>query len=568
MPAPTAPAGTPETRASGSLAIVLACPKCGAPFTADDSTANATCAHCGSLLVLSAPGRDEIYVADDVVRGAEDVRAILIEYRVQAERAEIVARHSDGEGNPPAEFFVQMRLDAFARRLRETVQVVEAYRLEAPYWHLTGKIVQATVGRHEDGPKLVRLRAWEVEHTVPGYDPASADLRDRGLRLAAARVRPLRAAFLAARGPFLPWVPAAPQHYREIDKWRTRDLEPGVEVVTRQGAYLGARRLLVYRPYWLACARVDGPLQWVLVDGSFSSIAGHPDAEEAAALLARAIPDPLRSTGESYRRVAVSASRCPDCGFESRVDRGAHVFVCPNCHLALAPSAEGLRVRPYAHARAAAGEVRLDGDYVPFWRYEFRLELAGAPVITRLEDYARVLFPQGAPPGFAPRGPHLWVPAIRLLGTEIGDAAFQGLLQWIHSGPVEVEEGKVPLGGASTVWPVTLAEADAREAAAFVLLGLHGKASAARLNTMLVTRAVLKTTLTLSPPELVVVPLDRGADGVLHPPGGTARIAPLLLRGGPELDAQRVTVQAAARAMEQARTERARPAVRPEPFDL
>src|SRR5437762_834300 len=128
MPAPKDPGCAREKDTAGPkgpLAILLACPKCGAPFTADDSAVSVTCAHCGSLLVLSAPGRDEIYVADDVVRGEEDVRDILIEYRVQAERAEIVARHSDGEGNPPAELFIQMQLDSFERRLRESVQIVD-----------------------------------------------------------------------------------------------------------------------------------------------------------------------------------------------------------------------------------------------------------------------------------------------------------------------------------------------------------------------------------------------------------------------------------------------------------
>ncbi len=553
MPAPIARGGAPDKDdqgPSGPLAIVLGCPKCGAPFTVDDTVVSVACAHCGSLLVLSAPGRDEVYVTDDVVRGAEDIREIVIEYRVQAERAEIVARHTDGDGNPPSESFIQGRLEVFERRLRERVQVLEARRLEVPYWHLTGKLVQVVVGRQGDGPKVVRLRAWDVEHTVPGYDTATADLRDRGLRLSAARVRPLVAKDLAVKGPFLPWVPATPQHYREIDKWKSRDLEPGVEAVTRQAGYIAARRLLVYRPYWLAFVEVDGPAVSVLIDGSFSSIGGHPDGHETRALLGRAVPDPLRSTGESYRRITIAASRCPDCGFESGFDRAAHVVVCPNCHLALEPGPDGLRIRPYSHA--AVGEVRLDGDYLPFWRYEFKVEMAGAPPVTRLEDYARALFPQ-APPGFAPRGAHLWVPAFRLLGTESGDQAFQGLVSWIHGTALTVEDGKLPLGGACTAWPATVDETDAREAAEFVLLGLHGKASAARLNTMLVTRTVIKARLTLLNPRLVVVPFDRGADGALHPPGAPVRIAPLLLRGGPELEAMRETVYRAARAMEHPR---------------
>jgi ribosomal protein S27E len=548
MPAPTArrPAPKDESGPSGPLAIIFSCPKCGAPFTVDDTAVSVTCAHCASLLILSAPHRDEIYVADEITRGAEDIREIVILYRVSAEHAEIAARHTDSEGNPPSEFFIQARLQEFERRLRETVQVVDAHRLEVPYWHLTGTLVQAVLGRQGDGPKIVRLRAWGVEHTVPGYDTASADLRDRGLRLSRSRVRPLRAKELAAKGPFLPWVAVTPQSYREIDKWKGRDLEPGLQAVTRQAGQIHARRLLVYRPYWLARVSIEGGLEWFLIDGSFGAIGGYPDEGEIKSLLGQAIADPLRSTGESYRRITIAASRCPDCGFEASFDRAAHVVVCTNCHLALQPRAEGVRVHPYSHARL--GQVTLDGDYLPFWRYDFRLEIAGAPAITRFEDYARALFPQGAPAGFAPRGPHLWVPASRLLGTEFGDEAFQRLAQWIHGAGLEVEDGKIPLGGHCTPWPATVDEPDAREAAAFVLFALHGKGSAARLNTMLVTRTIQKAKLTLANPRLVVVPFARAADDALLSPGSHVRIAPLLLRGGPELEAQRATVYRAARA--------------------
>jgi DNA-directed RNA polymerase subunit RPC12/RpoP len=549
MPAPSArrPAPKDEGGPSGPLAIVLSCPKCGAPFTVDDTVVTATCEHCGSLLVLSAPGRDEVYVADGAVRGSEDIREIVIMYRVQAQRAEIIASYSHGEEErPPPDLWVQARLAAFEERLRATVQVVDAHRIEVPYWHLTGQIVQATLGRHGDGPKVVRVRAWEVEHTVPGYDTARADLRDRGLRLSRSRVQPLTAKDLGAKGPFLPWVSVPEQSYREIDKWKGRDLEPGVDVVTRQAGYLHAHRLLVYRPYWLARIAMEGDLAWCLIDGTFSSIAGHPDEGEVQAVLGQAVADPLRSTGESYRRVSVAASRCPDCGQEARLDPAAHVAVCGNCHLALEPHPDGIHLRPYAHARV--GEVRLDGDYLPFWRYAFRVEVAGAPAVTTLEDYARLLFPQ-PPPGFAPRGPHLWVPAFRLLGTEFGDDAFGALAQWIHLAPPVVEDGKIPLGGDCRAWPVTLDEHGAREVAAFMLFAMHGKASAARLNTMLVGRTIQKAKLTLSDPRLVAVPFTRGADEVLHPEGATARVASLLLRGGPELEAQRMTVHAAARRL-------------------
>ena len=229
MPAPPARRAPPDgdKGPSGPLAIALACPKCGAPFDVDDTVVSVSCGHCASLLILSAPDRAEIYVADEVIRGSDDIADIVISYRVQSQRAEIVSRHSDSEGNPPSESFIQGRLAAFDRQLRDTVKVVDAHRLQAPYWHLTGKLVQAVLGRQGDGPKVVHLRAWEVEHTAPGYDTKKADLRDRGLRLSRSRVRPLTASALASKGPFLPWVAATAETSREIDKWKGRDLQRG-----------------------------------------------------------------------------------------------------------------------------------------------------------------------------------------------------------------------------------------------------------------------------------------------------------------------------------------------------
>ena len=66
---------------------------------------------------------------------------------------------------------------------------------------------------------------------------------------------------------------------------------------------------------------------------------------------------------------------------------------------------------------------------------------------------------------------------------------------------------------------------------------------------MLVTRAVQKAKLTLSGPRLVLVPFGRAADETLLAPGGAVRVAPLLLRRGPELDAHRATVHRAAAAL-------------------
>ena len=117
-------------------------------------------------------------------------------------------------------------------------------------------------------------------------------------------------------------------------------------------------------------------------------------------------------------------------------------------------------------------------------------------------------------------------------------------LQAIHSNPPAVHEGKLPLGGRPVLWSVSLPEEDARELARFALLGLHGKASAARLNTALVKSAVQEAKLTLANPRLVLVPFAR-QENQLVIEGTDVRIPLLVVKGGAELDAFRVSVHSA-----------------------
>jgi hypothetical protein len=535
--------------AGGPLRIQLACPKCGGPFEVDDETSGLSCEHCGSLLVLSAPERDEVYIAEEMITTPAEVLETCLRYRVSAQRAEIIATYGrqleDGTREPPPELVIQNRLKAFEAKLRGTARLGRTLCVYAPYWHLAGHIAQGILGRQGDGPKHVRIRAFSVEHSVPAYDKVNVDFRDEGLRMARARVRPLTVKEVSEGRRFLPWLPAPEQAtYREIERWRMQELEAGLQSVTKHAAFLHPQRLLVYRSYWMVEANGVFDSPWVIVDTGFATIAGYASDAEVEDIRRLAMPDPLRSGGESFRKVHIIASRCPDCGFEEKLERHAQILFCPNCHLALQPTPTGIQVRPHSHA--ARGEVRLDGDYLPFWRYEFEAQIGGKTVRS-LEDYARALFPQALPPGFKPAGAHLWIPAVRLLGTQAGDAETKDLLEWIHQNPPTVHDGKLPLGGQPVLWSVSLPEEDARELARFALLGLHGKASAARLNTMLVKSAVQQAKLTLANPRLVLVPFSRQADRLVIE-GTDVRIPLLVVTGGAELDPFRVSVHSASAA--------------------
>jgi hypothetical protein len=342
------------------------------------------------------------------------------------------------------------------------------------------------------------------------------------------------------RGPFLPWVAVPEQAHREMHRWETRDLDPGTEPVTKRGGLVFARQALVYRPYWLARVLSDQGQAWVLVDGGFGTIGGYPSETESRALLDMTVADPEDAESRETKAL-VRPSRCPDCGFETVFDRRGRIVVCASCHLALEPRPEGVTVVPYDHAAEGVGEH----EYLPFWAFDFEATIAGAPPLRSLEAYAKALHPRGLPPGFAPRGGRLLVPAFRLLGTEAGDECFKQLVERLHGSPPEPTGGKVPVGERSSFRAVTVAEAEARELLPYVLYALHDTTSAARLNTLLVRTAIDRVRLADSPARLVMVPFARSASGA---DSTWARIPRLLLDGGPELDAQRVTVERASAA--------------------
>jgi len=526
-----------EPTPSGPLSYVLGCPHCGAPSALEADAVSFVCDHCGSFLAVEHPGRDEIFLGESLVPDAAAVGEVVVLYRVQSQRAEIVTRYGtleqDGTRTPPLESFVQRKLREYEERLRELVRVVDAHRIQVPYWHVTGSIVQAVLGRRQDGPKEVRLRAFLVEHTVPAYDTRRFNLRDRGLRLSGSRVRPLGRRQVKDAAPFLPWAPVAERTYQEIRKWQNRDLVPGFDAVTRRGAFCFARRILVYRPIWLARVITDAGQSLVLVDAGFGTIGGYPSEAEGVALLRAAIADPEGPESRETRAVVVK-SRCPDCGFEAAFDRRAVVVACPNCHRGLAPGPGGIRLVPVGHVQGPR-----DAAWLPFWVFPFRIR-TGTAAHDTLESWAKTLHPRGLPPGFAPHGQALFVPALRLLGTEVGDAAFRELVEWIHGAGLVLESEKVPLGGRPELLPAALSADEARELLPWVLWALNGKTSAARLTTLSLKQAIEAAKLDAGEARLVMVPFQR-AGAELSTEGGPT-LPRLVVDGGPALEAQRARV--------------------------
>ena len=534
--APLAPA------APRGFELQLSCPHCGGPFVVTDATVSHVCEHCKSLLIIETPEREEVFVEPAQVREPAAILETLIRYRVDAHRSTLVAKHSDEEGNPPPELMISALLTRFESGLRASARIVDCRLVHVPYRHTAGKIVQAVLGRHGDGAKTARLRAYIAEQTSPAYDDARFNLRDAGLRLGRSIFRPLLSTDVPKLGRFVPRATVEASK-RELEKWRGQNLEAGFESVAKQGQVSVTFEATVYRPYYLVRARLDRGDETLLFDGGFGTIAGYLSDAERDAFTRGNDEDPLGTNGASFRHVAVVPSRCPNCGMDPKLPEDAVVSICENCHAGVAPSPKGLVLVNYDREEGTTPDRT--AALLPFWRFPFQIGIAGFPVITKLETYASTIFPQGLPKGFSAQGDSLFVPAWRLLSTEAGDETFAELAQAVHGRAWIWTQDRVSLDGRPRFVPVSLPENEARDLAWASLFALHSKASAARLNTLLIKRVLFDAKLSFGKGSVALMAFKESDRLYVRPEVSVPR---LLIDGGPALAAQRVTVQAAAAA--------------------
>ncbi len=538
---PPPPTAQPAANAR-EFEVQLQCPHCGGPFIATDATISHTCEHCRSLLIIAAPEREEVFVEPAQITEKAAILETLLRYRIDAQRAAIVAKHSDHEGNPPPDILVDSLLKRFEDKLRASAKIIDCRLIHVPYRQTSGKIVQAVLGRHGDGPKIARLRAYTAEQTSAAYDSSRFNLRDAGLRLGRSVFKPLQSADVSKLGRFLPRL-AADGSRRELEKWRGQNLEGGFESVAKHGQVVVTFEATVYRPYFLVRVQLDRGDETLLVDAGFGTIAGYLSEAERDTFARGKDTDPLGTEGASFRNITVAPSRCPNCGMDPKLAEAAIVSVCLNCHAGIAPTARGLTLTNYDREEGTTASS--DTVLLPFWRFPLEIHLAASPVIRTLEAYAAAIFPQGLPKGFSPQGPHVLVPAWRLLTTEAGDEAFAAFAAAMHGKPWAWTTDRVGLEARPTFVPVSFAEEEARQIAWATLFALHTKTSAARLNTLLLKQKLFDAKLSFGQGSVALIAFTAKGKAYERPEVSVPR---LLVEGGPVLAAQRVSVQAAAAA--------------------
>ncbi|MEO8361524.1 MAG: hypothetical protein ABI672_15935 [Vicinamibacteria bacterium] len=520
--------------------VQLLCPHCGGPFVASDATVSHVCQHCRSLLIIGAPEREEIFVEPAQVSDPKAILETLLQYRLDAHRSALVAEHSDEEGNLPPELLIAPLLKRFETRLRETAKIVDCRPIHVPYRQTSGKIVQAVLGRRGEGAKVARLRAYTAEQTTQAYDAAQFNLRDTGLRLGHRVFRPLLSADVARLGRFLPRTEAN-ESRRELEKWRGQNLEAGFESVAKQGQVVVSFEATVYRPYFLVRAILDRGDETLLFDGSFGTIAGYVKEDERDRFTRGKDTDPLGTQNAAFRSVNVVAARCPNCGADPKLAEDALVTVCENCHAGVAPSGSELRLVNYEREDGVI--PARETTFLPFWRLPFEIRLAGAAPIKTLEAYAKIVFPQALPTGFAPQGESIYVPAWRLLTTQAGDEAYATLAQALHTKAWNWTSDRIGLDLRPKFVPASISESEAKELGWASLFAFHTKASAARLNTLLLKTLLFDAKVSFGTGTVAFLGFTSNQRVYARP---DMSVSMLLVDGGPLLAAQRVSVQAAA----------------------
>lgn len=416
-----------------ALAIKLRCPRCSTPARSDFRARSLSCAACGALVLFGWSAREAFFVQD----------AALADERQLA----LALQRTHPRGQPP--------------------RLLSALRIQAPYWQIWADLVQAAPGRAHEGLRPLHLRTARLAYGCPAYADVLHVARHEHAMEASAVVRPLEPKEVQALGPFLPWEAPPERARQKLEQLAAQPLGPEQLAVERLSLLVHARRALVYRPHWLARVIGASGQGFALIDAVSGELLGRPGTLEARALQGALRADPQAFGGGEAALVACDAS-CPECGLRQRFEPDAHVQMCDGCGRGLALEAATLRHVPCAHAYW--DEADPDGLWLPFWAFRVRLAPPSGDAVETLEAWSQLAFPEGAAPGFEPRGALLWLPAFRLLGHAEGDGLFRELIERLHQRPPQVEDGGFHPGGAAELVPASLSASEARE------LGALGRA--------------------------------------------------------------------------------------------
>lgn len=472
--------------------VSIRCTECGADVDVPVLHRAARCEFCGSehlvvghdeVLQLTLPEKigDEQGLREAVLDHYRHVHYVKLYSRTVApleRHAEASSREvvllTGGDSDPTtaaAEAVASRRADAYRARLARSLELHAPERFLAPYRHGVGTLYQAAFGREpKSGDKRLRFTVGSLESSRLASD--ILDLPAMGKLSWLRALRPAAGLSTTARAlPLDGGDEAFGRLFGDVERCNlVRDLS-----IIRLGSRFHRDVLaVVWRPFWTVDVRADGVRETLLVDGASGSVRSGASRVEAAVW--EDLPADVRRPERGLR---FSPMECPTCGHEFRFDTDAVVSFCRNCHRAVRFSGGRKAQVSYDHA----GGLSADDDLVPFWRFPFRLEVAGEGTITdlwHLKDGIDGTFDQI---GDAPRRQDgLWVPAVRCVSARLQTRAMDRLLLFSVRRPPRLVRGRFPLDERVEPLPVGLEEDEARELAPLCLANLFGPRDIARVN--------------------------------------------------------------------------------------
>ena len=163
------------------------------------------------------------------------------------------------------------------------------------------------------------------------------------------------------------------------------------------------------------------------------------------------------------------------------------------------------------------------GIYVPFWRFRFNIKTA-TETFSNLEEWSGRFRLARA---FAPKGDHVFVPAMPWLGFAAADIAFAQACRSVHFDPPTFGDATpVSPEQTPTFFPFRLDADAARSLGRTALLTLFESGPAARLTATQMDRLLLKAGLELDEPTACYIPFSQKGNGAER---GRFTLSPLSL---------------------------------------
>ena len=519
--------------------LALRCPTCGAELGVPVHHRMTRCGFCASEHLVLGQGEIIRAVVPDAVTTRAAVHAAVLKYfrrlyfqKLYERRARLLREQYRVDAQcqetallvdlaTPAvvaamERQVEAEADAYAARIAPRLEIAEWQRFLAPYWHRLGTLYQVAFGRDAGGIKRLELAIVTLE-TSAAANPTPVPEMGRLSYLRT--LRPLAGspeADLAA----LPVTLGREVLERTAVEPGRRTSELGITPIAVRGSFVVETLALVYRPWHLVAARLDGDTHHLLVDGGGADV-----ASDTGFLVADT--EPLASGEEEP--LHLTPSRCPECGHDLpfAVDSVAHL--CWNCFRLLEISHNRWQVASYLREEPQPGCW-----LAPFWYFPLRLRAATGELVTDLAHLTDGIDGSFDQIGDRPQDAEwFFVPAFRTRVTKAGVRFYRRIWPLLRQRRSLSRERFSPASPPRETVAVTLPAAEAREFARIYLALAFGPRDLARAEVKRVRAAFLDAELE-GEPTLAFLNLPAEVVEPVRNLFGRSRPQAVRALGGPE----------------------------------